>query len=143
MKLLDVNLWLAASWARHSGHAAAKRWFDAESDGLALCRVTQMALLRLVTNPAVTGADVLSRRRAWDLVETVMADPRVLFLAEPGGLEPLWMAFSKRDDASHLLWTDDYLAAFAQASGAELVTLDRGLRRRYPSVQVTCLASVE
>lgn len=98
-----------------------------------------MGLLRLVTNPAVTGAEALSRRRAWELFESVTADPRVLFLAEPDGLTPLWVAFSKRNDASHLLWTDDYLAAFAQAGGVELVTLDRGFRRRYPSVRVTCL----
>ena len=49
------------------------------------------------------------------------------------------MAFSKRDDTSHLLWTGDYLAAFAQAASAELVTLDRGLRTRYPSVRVLVL----
>lgn len=139
MKLLDVNLWLAAVWARHSGHAAAKRWFDAETNELAFCRITQMSLLRLVTNPAVTGEDVLSRRRAWELYERILADPRVRFLGEPDGLMPLWVAFSKRDEASHLLWTDDYLAAFAQAAGGELVTLDKGLRRRYPSVKVTWL----
>jgi hypothetical protein len=59
VKLLDVNVWLAASWTRHAKHPAAKRW------------------------------------------------------------------------------TDDYLAAFAQ--GAELVTLDAGMRTRYPSVQVVVL----
>ena len=139
MKLLDLNLWLAAVWARHSGHAAAKRWFDAEAGELAFCRITQMGLLRLVTNPAVTGADVLSRRRAWELFDRMIADPRVCFLGEPDGLMPLWVAFSKRDDASHLLWTDAYLAAFAQAAGVELVTLDSGLRRRYPSVNVKWL----
>ena len=45
-------------------------------------------------------------------------------MTEPDGLVPIWVAFSKRDDRSHLLWTDDYLAAFAQAANAELVTLD-------------------
>ena len=51
----------------------------------------------------------------------------------------MWMAFSKRDYRSHLVWTDDYLAAFAQAAGLELVTFDRGMRARYPSVDVVSL----
>lgn len=41
-----------------------------------------------------------------------------------------------QEDHDHLLWTDDYLAAFAQATEAELVTLDRVFRTRYPAVRV-------
>ena len=41
-----------------------------------------------------------------------------------------------RNDHSHKLWTDDYLAAFAQASGASLATLDTKLEERYPSVRI-------
>ncbi len=140
MKLLDVNVWLAATWARHRHHKTAKRWLDDEEDDLALCRVTEMALLRLVTNPAVMDRDALTRRKAWDLVERLMSDPRVGFLTEPDGLVPIWVSFSKRDDRSHLLWTDDYLAAFAHAANAELVTSDGGFRTRYPAVRVRRLS---
>ena len=140
MKLLDVNVWLAATWARHRHHKTAKRWLDDEEDDLALCRVTEMALLRLVTNPAVMDRDALTRRKAWDLVERLMTDPRVAFVTEPDGLVPIWVSFSKRDDRSHLRWTDDYLAAFAHAANAELVTLDGGFRTRYPAVRVKCLS---
>ena len=139
MKLLDVNVWLAAAWARHVHHAAAKRYVDAQDLDMLFCRVTELAFLRLVTNRAVTGDDALTRRQAWDLLLALQGDPRIKFVAEPRGLAPLWLAFSKRDDRSHLLWTDDYLAAFAQAMGAELVTFDAGLRTRYPSVDVTVL----
>jgi hypothetical protein len=48
---------------------------------------------------------------------------------------PLWKALSKKDHHDHLLWTDDYLAAFAQAVDADLVTLDGVFRKRYPSVR--------
>jgi uncharacterized protein len=136
MKLLDVNVWLAASWARHRHHEAAKGWLDEQEDDLAFCRVTQMALLRLVTNPAITGREVLSRREAWDALDQLMADSRVRLISEPETLEPLWRALSKRDDHDHLLWTDDYLAAFAQAANAALVTLDGVFRTRYPAVRV-------
>ena len=139
MKLVDVNVWLAAAWARHVHHNIAKRWIDAEEDDMAICRVTEMAFLRLVTNPAIAGDDAVTRRQAWDLLLAIQADPRIRFVSEPRGLAPLWIAFSKRDDRSHLLWTDDYLAAFAQAAGAELVTLDAGMRVRYPSVDVHVL----
>ena len=139
MKLLDVIVWIAAGWGRHVHHPRAKRYVDSEDADMLFCRVTELAFLRLVSNPAVMAKDALTRRQAWDLLMALQADPRIRFVAEPRGLAPLWIAFSKRDDRSHLLWTDDYLAAFAQAAGAELVTLDAGLRSRYPSVDVTLL----
>ena len=139
MKLLDVNVWLAAAWARHVHHPVAKAFLDAETDDMAFCRITELAFLRLVSSRAVTGEDVVTRRRAWNMLLALQDDPRIKFMPEPRGLAPLWIAFSKRDDKSHLLWTDDYLAAFAQAAGAELVTLDEGSRARYPSVDVVVL----
>ena len=139
MKIPDVNVWLAASWSRHTSHGVAREWMEDEQEDLAFCRVSQMAFLRLLTNPAIIREDALTRRRAWEVFDALIADPRIRMLAEPQGLEPLWVAFSKRDDRNHLLWTDDYLAAFAQASDAELVTFDKALGKRYRSIRITCL----
>jgi toxin-antitoxin system PIN domain toxin len=139
MKLLDVNVWLAGAWLRHIHHHVARRWIDAADDELVFCRVTEMALLRLLTNSAVLGSEARTRRQAWDLVLALQADPRVRFLQEPAGLAPLWMTYSKRDDHSHLLWTDDYLAAFAQAGQLEFVTFDRKSPDRYPAVRTHVL----
>lgn len=136
MKLLDVNVWLAGIWDGHADHPAVLRW-RAEVDGpLVMCRVTQMALLRHLSNPGVLGPDAVTRRQAWNLLERQMHDRDVTWQPEPGGIELAWRALSARDDRSHKLWTDDYLAAFAQASGLTLVTLERGFTRRYPSVHV-------
>lgn len=140
MRIPDVNVWLAATWARHSQHRTAKDWLDTEADEVGFCRVTQMSFLCLLTNPVITRADVLTRRQAWDVYSQLTADPRIVLVNEPDTVGTLWMTFSKRDDKSHLLWTDDYLAAFAQAAEADLVTLDRGFKRRYPAVRVTCLS---
>ena len=140
MQLLDVNVWLAAAWSRHAHHQIAVNWLNGVDDDVAFCRVTELAFLRLTTNRAVVGTDVLTRRQAWDALLALQADPRIRYVPEPRGLAPLWIAFSKRDDHSHLLWTDDYLAAFAQAAGAQLVTFDRGVHARYPSVAVHLLA---
>jgi len=105
-----------------------------------MCRVTQMSLLRLLSNPGVMAQDVISRGDAWRLIDQLRADSRVVWAEEPAQLEAVWRAISARDETSHKPWTDDYLAAFAQVAGATLATLDHKLRDRYPSVRVETLA---
>ena len=139
MKLLDANVWLAAAWVRHAHHDVARPWLDRQDDDLAWCRVTQMAFLRHISNPAVLGNHALTRHDAWSRYDALAADPRVQFLDEPDGLVALWQSFSTRNDRSHQLWTDDYLAAFAQAAGATFVTFETAARSRYPSVSVMVL----
>ena len=99
-----------------------------------------MSLLRLITNPAIVAEDVVTRSEAWRIIDQIWSDDRVLWSEEPDQLEAVFRAISARADNSHKLWTDDYLAAFAQASGASLVTLDTKLKDRYPSVQIDQLS---
>jgi hypothetical protein len=100
-----------------------------------------MGLLRLLSNPAILGDDAVDRSQAWRTFDQLWADERILWADEPAELVAVWRAISARDDKSHKLWTDDYLAAFAQASDATLVTLDRKIPARYPSVRVEPLLS--
>ena len=139
MKLVDVGVWLAAVWGRHIHHPVTADWFGKEADDILFCRVTQMGLLRLLSNPAIMGDDAVDRSQAWRTFDQLGADERVLWADEPAELDAVWRAISARDDKSHKLWTDDYLAAFAQASEATLVTLDREMTGRYPSVRVELL----
>ena len=141
MKLVDVGVWLAAVWGRHVHNSVAADWFSNEADGIAFCRVTQMGLLRLLANPAIMGEDAIERSQAWRTYDQLWADERVVWADEPVELDAVWRAISARDDKSHKLWTDDYLAAFAQASDAALITLDREVLARYPSVRVELLRS--
>jgi toxin-antitoxin system PIN domain toxin len=134
--LADVGVWLAATWGRHARHRIARQWFEEQSDDLILCRVTQMSVLRLISNPVVMGEDVVTRSEAWRIIDHFWSDSRVLWAEEPDHLEAVFRAISAQYGNSHKLWTDDYLAAFAQASGASLATLDTKLKARYPSVQV-------
>ena len=136
MILVDVGVWLAATWGRHARHPVARQWFDQQSDDLLLCRVTQMSLLRLISNPVILGEDAATRSQAWHILDQLWSDNRVLWAEEPDHLEAVFRAISARSDHSHKLWTDDYLAAFAQASGASLATLDTKLKERYPSVHI-------
>ena len=139
MILVDVGVWLAATWGRHQHHPVTAQWFGRQTDDLAFCRVTQMGLLRLLSNPAIMGDDAIDRSQAWRIFDRLQADERVAWADEPDDLDAVWRAFSARDEKSHELWTDDYLAAFAQVSAATLATLDGKLARRYPSVRVESL----
>jgi uncharacterized protein len=141
MKLPDLNVWLAAAWAGHSDHDVAKDWFDRQTEALGFCRVTQMGLLRLISNPAIMGKDALDRRESWDVYQRLRMDPRVEWLSEPSGLDAMWMQHSRRPDRAHKLWTDDYLAAFAFLMEAHLVTFDQALALRHPASLVEALCS--
>ena len=141
MTLVDVGVWLAAVWGRHAHYPVASDWFNQQADDLVFCRVTQMGLLRLLSNPAIMGEDTVDRSQAWRLFDQLWSDERVLWVDEPDELDAVWRAISARDDKSHRLWTDDYLAAFAQAGDLTLATLDRKLAGRYPSVRVESLLS--
>ena len=136
MNLLDVNVWLASSWRNHEGHQRASKWLGGSPGPLGICRVTQMGFLRLSTVTAIAGTDTLTRREAWRALDQLRAQPQVAWLSEPEGLERVWRALSAGDNHDHKLWTDDYLAAFAQAGDFTLVTFDRTFSKRYPSVDV-------
>ena len=139
MILLDVGVWLAAVWGRHAHHPATADWFGRQTGDLVFCRVTQMSLLRLLSNAAIMGDDAVDRSQAWRTFDQLWADERVLWADEPDELDAVWRAISARDDKSHKRWTDDYLAAFAQASDFTLATLDGKFPSRYPSVRVESL----
>jgi len=139
MNLLDVNVWLAGFWERHDAHQTVAAWRGSANAPLALRRVTQMALLRHLTNRSVLGHDVRTRREAWATMTRLQSDAEVVWMNEPEHLEDAWRLLSARDDRDVKVSMDDYLADFAQMAGATLVTLDGALARRYPDVDVLTL----
>lgn len=139
MILMDVGPWLALTYEGHVHSVAVRSWKARTPDTLVMCRVTQMSLLRLLTNRAVMRNDVQTRAAAWAVLDQLTADAQVTFTTEPDGLEPVWRTFSARDELSHTLWTDDYLAAFALVGGMRLATLDHTVRARYPAVEVLAI----
>ena len=130
IKLADANVWLAATFSDHRHHAIARQWFDAQPDGAcAFCRVTQLALLRHLTNTKIMGAFVKSQQAAWTTYELLADDARVIFLPEPAALETTFRGLSQAASPSLDQWTDAFLAAFAIQSAAQLVTFDQGFKR--------------
>jgi toxin-antitoxin system PIN domain toxin len=121
---------LALAAPGHTQHRAARQWFDSLGEGEAVfCRITQMGLLRLLTNEAVMKKDVLTTRQAWKVYEELRSDWRVIFAAEPAGLEAVWIGLMTTYPSAVKTWTDAYLAAFAIGHGYTLATFDRGFRK--------------
>lgn len=137
--LPDANVWLALTTAGHVHHGAAQAWAAGQSSGpLVFCRVTQMALLRLLTTPAVMGTAVCSQKEAWQIYDGALARPGSHFLSEPPTLEQVWRARAGLDQPAPKLWTDFYLAAFAHGHGLRLVTFHQGFRQ-LPEIEVLLL----
>lgn len=130
MHLADVNFWLALAFEAHTHHSRAVRWFDDLSpESCVMCRLTQNGLLRLATNQSVFGDEAVTMSQAWTLYDTLMADERISYFPEPHGLESFWREFAGGQSQSPKLWTDAYLAAFASASGMQVVTFYEGFRQ--------------
>jgi predicted nucleic acid-binding protein len=84
------------------------------------------------------GAFVQSQQQAWSAYDALAADPRVLFLAEPTGLEDEFRRLTQSSQPSHSHWTDAYLAAIATVHHATVTTFDHGFAR-LPGVDVELL----
>jgi toxin-antitoxin system PIN domain toxin len=125
----DVNVWFALAHEIHPHHNAVIKWGNSlDRDTIAcFCRFTQLGLLRLLTNRSAMGLDVLTQAQAWVAFDALLANPANRMMDEPRGIDPLFRQHTDRDEASTKQWADGYLAAFADAAGIRLVTLDRAL----------------
>jgi toxin-antitoxin system PIN domain toxin len=126
----DINIWLALVYQGHEHHSIAGRWLDeVEEAEVCFSRFTQLGFLRLLTHSSIMRSDVKNLREAWSVYDSILKDSRIIFANEPptGDLDRLLRKFSSSGEVSPKKWTDAYLAAFAHASGMELITFDRSL----------------
>jgi uncharacterized protein len=129
-RLVDANVWLALAFSDHAHHHVAVSWFEGlGEEEAAFCRITQMALLRHLTNEKLMGRFTLSQRAAWESYDAFRDDGRVAYADEPPGLEDSWRRLTRSRETRHRLWTDAYLAAFALSAHLPLATLDRGFKQ--------------
>ena len=140
ISLVDANTWLAIAVDAHVHHAAAMGWFDGQPERTcAFCRITQLALLRHLTNPKIMGAaNVQTQVEAWRVFEGLAADPRVVYLEEPPGLTSIFKALTQTPRPAQKRWTDAFLAGFAMGLGLEVVTFDADFMS-LPGVQARLL----
>jgi predicted nucleic acid-binding protein len=53
-ELADVNVLLALAWPNHQFHRPARSWFGSRSGPWLTCALTELAFIRLSSNPAFT-----------------------------------------------------------------------------------------
>lgn len=125
--LLDVNLFLALLWPRHTSHTAAHAWFARSGHKKwATNPIVQLGVLRLLTNSAVSRGAV-STAAAIDLLREATSHPNHEFWELnrdiPSALGPLASRLR-----GHRQWTDALLIAEAARHAGVLVTFDGGVR---------------
>ena len=136
--LVDVNFLVAIMHGRHVHSAAAVRWLAGLDDrgAIAICRVSQMGVLRILTNPSAMKGEVMSASEFWVGWDRLVDDERFALVGEPAGLQNAWRTLTTAVPKGKSAETDCYLAAFAIADGHGLVSFDKGLRR-FPGVELT------
>lgn len=123
--LLDASVLIALVVAEHEHHDAATAWVERHRD-VAVCPITQGALVRFLVRMGVAGAD------ARYVIEQVATRPGTEF----------WPDVVSYADVSldhvlgHAQVTDAYLAGLARARGARVATFDGGLASAAPDVAV-------
>jgi toxin-antitoxin system PIN domain toxin len=123
--VLDVNVLLALAWPNHQHHDRAHEWFLRESSyGWATCALTQLAFVRLSSNPAYTPAAVTPAEAAALLIAlTSHVAHRILSELPPVAVELFARA------AGHRQTTDAYLVHLAEHHAGRIVTFDAPMRQ--------------
>ena len=127
----DLNVWLALSVAGHVHSRDAWNWLNLlpRESRLIFSRYTHIGVLRLLTNQAAMGAQTLTLRKAWEVYDRWLRDPRVEFYPEPREIDAEFRsATAALSGKPASKWVGDcYLLAYAEQSHASLVTFDRAL----------------
>lgn len=92
------------------------------------CRITELGLLRLLTNVHVMGAEVWAPLAAWEVYDVIRSDSRILFLSQQIGFSEQWSMVRGQLSGGTNTVTDAYLAVFAKHANATVVTFDRGFK---------------
>ncbi len=124
--LLDANLLIALTQAAHVHHGEAHGWFGAQPHRRwASCAITQLAFLRLTSNPKVTGCETTPAEALQALAAMVGNEAHEYWSEAP---EPAGLATLQHPAlVGHRQVTDAYLLGLAVERRQRLATLDRGL----------------
>jgi uncharacterized protein len=129
LDLPDLNVWLSLVDPLHQHHNRAKVYWHSESaPELAFCRITELGLLRLLTNNKVMRGAPLTAQQAWSAYRNFQQLPEVIFLGETGAEESQFISWTDSPAFTPHRWTDAWLAAIALRQGARLVSFDSDFR---------------
>jgi predicted nucleic acid-binding protein len=99
--LPDVNVWIALATERHTHRRVARHWFNnLQGEKLVFCRLTQLGVLRLLTNEHVMQEEVMKPDEAWEAYRLLRLDRRIGYSAEPNELPETWQAYRSTGSAN-------------------------------------------
>ncbi len=124
--LLDVNVLIALAWPNHLHHEAAHAWFRSRrSRGWATCTVTQMAFVRLSTQPTVVKTTITASD-AVSILESNISAPEHEFWPLEHSFHEVEQEIRQRL-VGHRQVTDAVLLDLAIRRGGCLATFDSGV----------------
>lgn len=130
LAVIDSNVVLPLILEQHTHREAAAKWWDEQPDQSVIFTLpVRMSILRLLTNRKLMGEGVLQPDQAWEALLLLTGDIRsVIHHQNPVGLDRIWLRLVRDREPTPNLWTDAWLAAYAEAADAEMITFDRGFR---------------
>jgi uncharacterized protein len=129
--LLDTNVLIALSWPHHMHHAKAHDWFHGTGrTAWATCPLTQIAFIRISSNPKII-ADAVTPREALEVLKKIVSVPGHHFW--PDTVAPTdAKAFMSAAFVGHRQVTGAYLLSLAQHHKGKLATFDNGIAELIP-----------
>ncbi len=131
MKLLDVNILVAAHREDADQHAAIRQWLEAElatPAGIALSHLVLSGFVRVVTHPKIFKTPT-PLDKALEFVIDPQNRSAVTMVKPSAGHWEVFLDLCRSADARGNLVPDAYHAALAVEFGIEWITLDRGFAR--------------
>jgi toxin-antitoxin system PIN domain toxin len=122
--LVDANVWLAIGHTDHVHHGTALRWWSESQEKLYFCRLTQLAILRLLTNRHVMGGSVQTQTEAWLFYDALRTRTGAGFVNEPDSFDQFFRTLTRTRNHSPNAWSDAYIGALACAAGLCVVSFD-------------------
>jgi len=130
MLLPDVNVLLNAYFVEQAPHRVAREWLNDALNGtepLGVPDVVLTGFVRISTSRAF--ARPLTKVQAFDACERVRSARAYLPLPPDDRQWAIYRSFAENHAVTGGDFTDAYLAAFAVASDASLVSFDKGFSR--------------
>lgn len=124
--LLDVNVLVPMAWPTHQAHGKVQQWISSRAEaGWATCPLTQMAFVRILSNPAFSPF-ALTPDQALELLQTNLEHPGHRFWRDELALRDALKPFGRRL-TGHKQITDAYLLGLAIHHDGKFATLDQSI----------------
>ncbi len=127
--LLDVNSLVALGFLQHEFHERVANWVhtlssDRDSE-LATCSITELGLVRILTQAPQYGMSVMEARELLPLLKSD-SPVKFVFIVDNHDIShlPLWVKSGRQT-------TDGHLAELAKSNHAVLATLDQKIPQAF------------